>query len=942
MNFQELIVLLPCHSLEDFPTYHTGEDAEGLLASWCGPWHPALIASAEQMPCWSRADDPPTELDGRLLVISSAANHEIPAGFAARAKTEGAHVVRNLVRRDELVAAALEALGNEAKQVDPALAEDFLALGYCYLQTELLTRRMRYMSCLDEVHFRNLVVAGAKAAVEGDEAKARDQLTQCFSVLVEARGHFYPVDNYLLDFTLTAPTTLGPALENELAAAEAHGTPINLLLSGETLEQLAAQSPELLARLQAAWEQGAVGLLGGPRHEDIAPLLPLDAILANLRDGLRLYEQYLGRRPEIFGRRRAGLTPALPQLLHQLGFRGAWHVTLDDGRFPQSDHSKTCWEGIDSTSIQALARVPLDANQATSFLNLYERLSDSMDHDFVATAYFAHWPGQVSCYYRDLRRMAGYAPVLGKFITIERFFRDTEAPTLYSKFSPHQYRTPYLSQAIIRREADPISSVRRRLQAEAAAEAVAAMQTLAALLGHPPDNPPTAALQDQPAAASQPPETTAALAALSAALSAGCGSASRGRLVINPLSFSRRIGVELGELPHLPAVDDVVRAAEEGAGCHRAVVEVPGLGFAWVEAAQAPTVARRAVQPLAAEHTLRNEFCEVTIHPRSGGIQAVRDFRSRGNRLSQQLAFRLPAARGKPGDVWRDPDEDALYSTMVADAIETTVATSVLGEITSRGRLLDPQEQPLAEFVQRVRLWRGRPVIELDIELAPNQEPRADPWNSYYACRFAWADATADLRRSVHLGSHATDGSRLEAPHFVEVVGEQIRTAILTGGLPYHRRVGLRMLDSLLIVRGETARRFRLGVGLDLPHPWQAAVELLAPQLGLASVPPPASGRSGWMFHIDARHVAATGWSPLEEQGRVVGFCARLLEVEGRPGRVRLRCFRAPLAARRVNYQGEPLGDLAIEEDAVQLTIAPHEWVHLEARWEKSEGNPEA
>jgi hypothetical protein len=41
MKFQELLILLPCHSLEDFPTYHEGDDAHSLLASWWPP-HPEL------------------------------------------------------------------------------------------------------------------------------------------------------------------------------------------------------------------------------------------------------------------------------------------------------------------------------------------------------------------------------------------------------------------------------------------------------------------------------------------------------------------------------------------------------------------------------------------------------------------------------------------------------------------------------------------------------------------------------------------------------------------------------------------------------------------------------------------------------------------------------------------------------------------------------------
>ena len=58
MKYEELIILLPCHSLEDFPLYHEGEEAQGLLANWVALWHPALVAAAGAMtfraPCETR------------------------------------------------------------------------------------------------------------------------------------------------------------------------------------------------------------------------------------------------------------------------------------------------------------------------------------------------------------------------------------------------------------------------------------------------------------------------------------------------------------------------------------------------------------------------------------------------------------------------------------------------------------------------------------------------------------------------------------------------------------------------------------------------------------------------------------------------------------------------------------------------------------------------
>ena len=70
-----------------------------------------------------------------------------------------------------------------------------------------------------------------------------------------------------------------------------------------------------------------------------------------------------------------------------------FHVTLDDGRFPQSDQAKIRWEGWDSSIVYALGRTPLDAALAESILSFSRRMGESMDTDHVATVVFAHWPG---------------------------------------------------------------------------------------------------------------------------------------------------------------------------------------------------------------------------------------------------------------------------------------------------------------------------------------------------------------------------------------------------------------------------------------------------------------------------------------------------------------------------------------------------------------------
>ena len=102
-------VLLPCHSLEDFPQYHSGDDAEGLLAGWTVLWHPLLLAATEKLPRWWRADFPPDDCAGKLFVVPPLCERQLAAGWTQRVAGEGAKVVRQLTHRDAVLAAVLAA-----------------------------------------------------------------------------------------------------------------------------------------------------------------------------------------------------------------------------------------------------------------------------------------------------------------------------------------------------------------------------------------------------------------------------------------------------------------------------------------------------------------------------------------------------------------------------------------------------------------------------------------------------------------------------------------------------------------------------------------------------------------------------------------------------------------------------------------------------------------
>jgi alpha-mannosidase len=392
----------------------------------------------------------------------------------------------------------------------------------------------------------------------------------------------------------------------------------------------------------------------------------------------------------------------------------------------------------------------------------------------------------------------------------------------------------------------------------------------------------------------------------------------------------------------LPAVAPPVLAAAESDGHRQVLLETPAMGFAWVEVGEVPanvakpkTEARAADELLVAEqHELRNEFFQARVSPTTGAIQSIQNYSIRGNRLAQQIAMRLPPSPEVGRDV--GPEAEENYSVMAADEISASRLGPMEGMVVSRGRLVDREGKRVARFVQTMIARRGNPVLELEIELDLDRLPDSNPWRSYYAVRFAWSDETADLFQGVGWCPQPSEGNHIEAPHFLDIRSPKTRLTVLSAGLPYHRRYGLRKLDTLLVVHGETARKFRLGIGVDVRYPAPTAIDCIArpPELYRQAGAPGAPW--GWLFHLDARNVLATRWDVLHNQGRPTGFRARLLETEGRHCELTLRSFRRLASARKVDFVGSLQSELPVDGDQVAVELFPRQWVQVEAMlWDR-------
>ncbi|MFQ5734065.1 MAG: hypothetical protein ACE5KM_19170 [Planctomycetaceae bacterium] len=993
LQYEDISILIPSHSLEDFPADLGDDDAEGLLNAFSIVWHPLLLRGAEALPGWHRSDEPPETLENRLVVIPKAAEEWLPGGWAGFARNQGATVVEGLKDRQEMLAAVLGPLESpspaQGKEIDADLVADFLALGTCYLQLELLTTHMHHFSNLDEAQLQREAVAAAEAAVAGDETGARAHLTNCFEAMQEARERFYPVDCYLVDLCLLIPRQANEHLERALDGE----TPFNILVSGGDLQTITQQKPAMVERLKNAWDAGRIDVAGGELLERPSPLLPMGSALWDFREGNRVFRELLGRTPTTWGRRRFGFTANIPQILNKHGYIAALHVALDDGIYPDAEQSKIRWEGCDGTVVDAVTRIPLAAMSASSYLRFPQMMAESMEEDHVAGVIFARWPETAVPWFEDFQRIHNYAPVLGRFVTFEEYFEQTEDPGRMSTYEAGEYLGHFLLQSVAGEEADPIGRygkhVRNRHRFEAGSFYRA---TAAALTGQPI---PEAALNDsearletsgpdvdsrdddetRPAGYPSGEEADAWLRAfvpssageLANVIMSGAGP-QHGYLVLNSLAFSRRVVINLPESPSPPGSTGPNKGVQYDGERKLVSVELPPCGFAWVpvetQGANAPNVAFRSAKgrsfaerkttesesspPLAEENLLRNEFFELLVNPETGGIGRLKEYGRAPNRLSQQLAFRFPDERTWTVGEGRDAEEfRSYYSEMRCRSCVVKSAGPLLGELETTGELIDqPSGARLAGFRQTMRVWRGIPIVELDVELEVERVPEGDPWSNYIAVRFAYDDETAALTRSVQQGAQGFRDERFDSPYYLEIATPEQRTTILFNGQTFHRKTGPRMIDTLLIVAGETQRRFRMRIALDADYPMQPAMDLLTPP---AVVPtetgPPLAGTAGWFFHVSAKNVQLLGLRPLMEEPvddgtdespttpPRNGFTLGLLETEGRNRRVKLRCFRTPSSARQRDFQGRTISDLPIEDDAVVVEMTAHEIADVELRF---------
>ena len=921
------VVVLPCHALEDFPIHETGQNADSLLATWTAPWHPSLLAAHTSIPDWTSEDFINIDLDHALIFVPINCNDDLPEDFDEAIKNQGSVMVPRALTREEIlceptVAALID------QQLNSESVNAFFALGYAYLQIQLMTRQLRYSTTIDTDEFQRRVVEAANQCVNKNNQGTQSALTSCFDLLLEERNNFYPTDPQLIQLVLAPPSG---NLKGQLQIP----VKTNLLGSGSILKKIASDFPDQLAIIKARAIDKSLEMASAPDVELPIQLVGIESVLNQLKLGLDTQTNLIEKTNQTFGSFRFGLTAHLPNLLEGLGQESALHVAFSGGKIPNTSAPVINWQGLDGTNIRSYAGSPIDAASPDSFLGLGVTIGEMLDGYHHCELMLAHWPQRTCVWFDTLIQIERFCPLFGRFVTLTEFTETIHDSGFSDTFLPDDYQFPYLEEAHKNNDVNPISkwqlfwssfSRLRCLQAFTTSAAVSCNQTLPA------------------------PELLRQIGVLQDRLESSCNAFDSLKSAADEIAgFMGDVvtDFESGSLDGTINSEQKLYNPSQSKKCFQHVTDSSGTSIqipplASVTLAELPTDFVEPKDPAVLDANadglpiLRNEFFEILVDGLTGGIRSVNRPNKKGNLFSQQIAGRISREAVQHGH----PRQHSRYTTMQVDEFYTHADSNRRGQIRSKGQLLDNNPAsdsanpiPFAHFDQTITVERGSNRIRFDISLQTIETPIGNPWRNYIGNRIAWANEDAQVFRSDHEVADQVYREKFVSPQFVEINSDDAKVTILTGGLPYHRRSSRRMLDTLLVCENESQRHFTFAIEIDARTSTGAAKDYLAPCFVVDSSTS-ESLSTGWIFHLNYKNVVVTFMEPVfNERQEHIGVCMRLQETEGRGGELRIRGPYNISKAVRCNFRGTELSELKTEANAAICNFLAHQFFQVNIYW---------
>jgi len=988
-DLKRSIFVIPSSSLEDLPKRMGHGAALDFLTAWTSQWDPRLLSALNGLPEWKKADGNSLDLEHALLVCPQVANAQLDQTLRERLELGQCVVVDSLSRsRSDLVSFLLGLVtpSLSADDPQPLLLDDFYALGYAVLQIQILARKLRYSWNIDWIMFTEQAIAAANASLAQDAAETERWLQTCFDSLSQERDRYCSQQAYLLDVVLLAPTTLGPSLERQLDMSR----PSNLIACSSLLKTLQVRNPTALDRLAQRVAEKQISLIGGLEVERLHPYMSANAILRDLRNGIRSYAELAVGIPKIYSRYQPGFTASAPTWLTQFGFSGAFLAAWSGGAVPDKDQAKIRWQASDDgKSIDTVIGFVMDASSADSYIDLADMLSKQLDYHHVPTLVFAHWPGIDLQPLTDLMRAIERTPALGKFHTAESYFASTSSPYSSDSFANSAFKISIPKS--VREQNELHSQIIEYEQLRVSLERLESLHYLwiqVANQSNSQSDTDSISLDTDGLRHrldrwfdGSPASTTHAsdfedlkrqlnlgrknlLERIQKTLRGQKASEANSQtaishLIVNPSNHPQRLFLD--DLPGEVELASCTRliAAECDAGRSRAIVDVPPFGFVQFITRHSdgaiPTATSAAIKKPSfwsrvsgarsgiaeKDWTLSNEFMEIQIDPKRGHLRSLYIANKRGSRLSGMTSL-----VGGGSDVQRKwNEEDCLDLLDVSLRIVRSSALVGTIEVTGSGKQADGR---IARVTTRYTLWKGARWLDIEI-LAENLSAEET------SC--VWRTAWLNEGSSVAAWQHGIKG-KLQSPlqsavELIEIDDAEHRIFVAPRGLSSHRRSESRFLISQLAVDFSGRAQAKFAIGMDWPRPYETALDLCDQPWRIESASPPNTkpDSGAWLaqcslpsvhfYFSEPEPVLAQHQIPEDQRDAMSGHqadvCLWIQETQGKSGSAKLSFFRDVGEAWKVDSQGREFDTLTVTGGQVVTNVNAHEQSRILLRWKTKE-----
>ncbi|WP_146389557.1 hypothetical protein [Allorhodopirellula solitaria] len=848
--------------------------------------------------------------------------------------------------------------------------QDFFALGYMWWQTQILTRRLRYTSNLDQIYFESRLVAAADHFLAGEITAATDALHDCFDALAEERDHYFSSDPAIIDLTLLTPGTLQRWLDArtrptssdpaEVRAARQTGlaTPENILVDesvatailqgdADRREQFRAslkRSEQELSQEAGDPQPDAVGWCGGGPASDFS--MDAHSIATGeerLAEAIRTVRESGSAPLTVYARLGGGVAGEWISSIAAAGFDGIVPLDFLGGRGFDDESKVLLGEG--DYEIEALTAKPIDADDETAFLNLAAQLGEAIDRGEIATALLVHWPGGGCDSFHDVRRAASWSLCLGKFWRIDDYFTDGERPF-------HHGTAPGATPAAMQTVGDLYerrtqSAIDLQTQRDANLRGFAALLDPAQFL--PPASDPATSPEIADDAAGLPQRIAASLGYAVDTAAIGSNAAAANVLLLHPTHPAARLGLPIAG--KVTAKSGSIFHAETADAVTRVIADVPAWGFALVGTAatkQAGSDAN-ALSPLQKamrwfsggpgkmldDNQFSNEFMEVTIDRVHGGVDAVHSGPGRGNRFSLRLMLSPQSSISAESKT----DATATPWLTVCTRFETIENTQHRAVLELTGEFQPNPDTPPGEaeltgsgaakptkWQVQYSLQRGsrRLLYRIRVDAASDAETQvAEAWRSSPVLRMAMAESSPVVR-SISREKLARTSARSFSSSLGFVIDEETRsTLIACPGASVHRRPGDRFFDTIVAAESLGSDGWSSWqsycLGFDIRQPVGSA-KSFAQGDQLCSVPVKMSGTSaaaatpqrGWLIHpspasLEVQVVSVGRATRDDDQPDCMAIHLRVIQTAGRSVSASLRFCRDVHSAYEISPLSRPL-----------------------------------